>query len=315
MELSAAAISHLNDNPESYQILIETGVGDRNKFLDALQDMFKQYADRKTPSLNRIYSIVKSMQNWMRSLPEYTKKFRSYIENGEAKTTDAAVDSIRFELMKFEINSRELLFSIWISKLSKSEDLAECLAEIARVKGFLDEHLPRCRAELIKKLTAIFMPGYQGGLSHSVIAWYKRLPDSTKQHVFDADANALLSTASAISAYDDEKLLDDLVSIFTSIAIEDWNDATADVFIKGISDAISRVNEYVEMKSDVEQDGRLTVSVDGILVEKTFATDAITPLGKTAFNNLKSVFEEYNDALEPDEQLAILAKLIGEIIH
>lgn len=315
VELSAAAISHLNDNPESYQILIETGVGDRNKFLDALQDMFKQYADRKTPSLNRIYSIVKSMQNWIRSLPEYTKKFRSYIENGEAKTTDAAVDSIRFELMKFEINSRELLFSIWISKLSKSEDLSECLAEIARVKGFLDEHLPRCRAELIKKLTAIFMPGYQGGLSHSVIAWYKRLPDSTKQHVFDANANALLSTASAISAYDDEKLLDDLVSIFTSIAIEDWNDATADVFIKGISDAISRINEYVEMKSDVEQDGRLTVSVDGILVEKTFATDAITPLGKTAFNNLKSVFEEYNDALEPDEQLAILAKLIGEIIH
>ena len=159
------------------------------------------------------------------------------------------------------------------------------------------------------------MPGYQGGLSHSVMAWYKKLPDSTKQHVFDTNANALLSTARSISAYDDEELLDELVSIFASIAIEDWNDATAEVFIKGVSDAISRINEYVETKSDVEQDGRLTIAVDGILVEKTFATDTITPLGKTAFNNLKSVFEEYNDALEPDEQLAILAKLIGEIIH
>ena len=248
-------------------------------------------------------------------MPEYTKKFRSYWENGEAKTTDVAVDSIRSELMKFEINSRELLFSVWISKLSKNEDLSECLAEIARVKGFLDEHLPQCRDELIKKLTAMFMPGYQGGLSHSVMAWYKKLPDSTKQHVFDTNANALLSTARSISAYDDEELLDELVSIFASIAIEDWNDATAEVFIKGVSDAISRINEYVETKSDVEQDGRLTIAVDGILVEKTFATDTITPLGKTAFNNLKSVFEEYNDALEPDEQLAILAKLIGEIIH
>lgn len=207
------------------------------------------------------------------------------------------------------------MFSVWISKLSKNEDLSECLAEIARVKGFLDEHLTQCRDELIKKLTAMFMPGYQGGLSHSVIAWYKKLPDSTKQHVFDTNTNALLSAARSISAYDDEELLDELVSIFASIAIEDWNDATAEVFIKGVSDAISRINEYVETKSDVEQDGRLTIAVDGILVEKTFATDTITPLGKTAFNNLKSVFEEYNDALEPDEQLAILAKLIDEIIH
>lgn len=80
-------------------------------------------------------------------------------------------------------------------------------------------------------------------MSHSVIAWYKKLPDSTKQHVFDTNTNALLSAARSISAYDDEELLDELVSIFASIAIEDWNDATAEVFIKGVSDAISRINE------------------------------------------------------------------------
>ena len=138
---------------------------------------------------------------------------------------------------------------------------------------------------------------------------------STKQHVFDANTNALLSTASAIAAYNDDDLLDDLVSIFASIAVEDWNDATADAFIKGISDAITRANEYLEVKSDGEQEDRLSITVDGVNIEKTFSADAITPLGKTAFNNLKSVFEEYNDALEPDEQLAILAKLVSEIIH
>ena len=105
------------------------------------------------------------------------------------------------------------------------------------------------------------------------------------------------------------------MSIFASIAVEDWNDATADAFIKGISDSISRVNEYLEVKSDDGQEDRLAIVVDGVNIEKTFSADSITPLGKTAFNNLKSVFEEYNDALEPDEQLAILAKLISEIIH
>lgn len=315
IELSAAALSHLNERPENYQILIETGIGDRNKYLDGLQALFEQYADKRTPSINRIYSIVKSMQNWMRSLPEYTKKHRKYLENGELKAVDSKINSVRSELMRFEINSRELLFETWLSTLSKNEDLSECLAEITRVKAVLDEHLANYRNELIKKLTAMFMPGYQGGLTHAVASWYKKLPDTTKQHVFDANANALLSAAGAISAFDDELLLDDLVAIFVSIAVEDWNDALADSFIKSVSDTIAKINEYVDTKSDNNQDGRMTITIDGITVKKSFSADAITPLGKTAFNNLKSVFEEYNDALEPDEQLAILARLIGEIIN
>ena len=315
IELSASALSHLNDSPENYKILIETGTADRNKYLDGLQTLFARYADVRTPSINRIYSIVKSMQNWIRSLPEYTKKYKRYLENGEIKSTDASVDSVRTELMKFEINSRELLFGTWASKLSSTENMSECLAEVTRVKSVLDEHLTRYRHELIKQLTAMFMPGYQGGLSHSVISWYKKLPDTTKQHVFDANTNALLSTASTIATYDDENLLDDLVTIFVSIAIEDWNDTTADAFIKAISDAIAKINEYVEAKNGIEQDGRLTISVDGVRMEKSFSADSITPLGQTAFNNLKAILEEYNDSLEPDEQLAILSKLIEEIIR
>lgn len=44
------------------------------------------------------------------------------------------------------------------------------------------------------------MPGYQGGLSRAMIAWYKKLPEATKTHVFDADANALLTTAGTIDS-------------------------------------------------------------------------------------------------------------------
>jgi hypothetical protein len=48
--------------------------------------------------------------------------------------------------------------------------------------------------------------------------------------------------------------------------------------------------------------------------EKTFEPGGISPLGKTVLNNLLSVFEEYNDAIEPDEQLAIIVKLMGDVI-
>ena len=38
-----------------------------------MEIVFKDYEDAKTSSINHVYSVVKSMQNWIRSLPEYTK--------------------------------------------------------------------------------------------------------------------------------------------------------------------------------------------------------------------------------------------------
>ena len=302
-------------NGKDYQILLESGTQKKDESIAELLDIFAQYADTQSKSINKIYNVVKLMQNWMRSLPEYTKKFKHYLDNGEEKTLDTGIETVRNDLLRFEINSQELIFGTWLSKLSTNENLDECFAVVKGAKELLDAHLRTYRMELNKKLTAMFMPGYQGGLSRAMIAWYKKLPEATKTHVFDADANALLTTAGTIDSYNDDDLLDTLVSIFAAIAIEDWNDNSAEGFIKNISDAIGRINEYVESKCNGQDDSRLLITIDGVQVEKTFTAEAISPLGKTAFNNLKAIFEEYNDALEPEEQLAILAKLIGEIIH
>lgn len=315
IELSASALSSLNDSPESYELLIERGTADKDRYLDQLQTLFSKYADSRTPSSNRVYAVVKSMQNWVRSLPEYTKKCKRYFENGEARAIAPEVQTVRGELLKFEINSRELLFSIWTHKLSASGNLEECYEAIRRAKELLDAHLAACRRELVQKMTALFMPGYQGGLTHSLMVWYKDLPDSTKTHVFDADANTLLATAAAMDSYDDDALLDRLVAIFASMAVEDWNDMMADAFLRNATDTVRRISDYSEPKQIASQESRLLIFTGGTQIEKTFTADGITPLGQTALNNLRSVFEDYGDALTPEEQLAIIAELFGEIIR
>lgn len=315
VELSANLLGNLNNNPENYEILIERGTAEKRSYLDALQELFEGYSDPNTAGINRVYSIVKSMQIWIRSLPDYTKKYRKYTENSETRGISPELEAMRNELLKFEINSRELLFFTWPSRMSLSGNLSDCVSVIRSSKAELDNHLNRCRKELIKQLTVLFAPGYQGGMSRAAMAWYDALPSSTKTHVFDSTTNSLLNIAATISTYDDEALLDSLIMSFVSIAIEDWNDGLADAFIDGISQAIRKVNDYVSMNESSSQGGKLLISVNGTQVEKTFAAETISPLGKTAYNNLKAVFEEYNEAIAPDEQLAILAKLIGEIIQ
>ena len=132
--------------------------------------------------------------------------------------------------------------------------------------------------------------------------------------MFDSNANFLLSIAKNITSYDNDDLLDKFIFTFTSIGIADWNDAANDLFLSEICDAIARVNSYTESDSN-SQKNKLTIQIASGIYEKSFSTDSISPLGQTTLNNLRSVFEEYNDALEPDEKLAILSQLIEDIIQ
>lgn len=315
VELSASTLNHLNDSPEKYQMMVETGLDERNKYLDELQVLFEQNSDSNSQGVNRIYSIVKNMQSWLRSLPEYTKKYQYTFKGDEIVAIDKKTEFVRSSLMKFELNSRELLFEKFTTELSENANLQQCLKEIGRIKNELDAHLANCRNELKRKLTDIFMPGYGGGLTHAASSWYKNLPDATKHYVFNADKNSLLTIVATIKDYDDDRLLDELVASFVTIAVEDWNDSLANTFITTINEAVTGINEYNATKTEVKQSGKLSITLDGANIEKSFAAEDITPLGNTALNNLRAVFDEYNDALEPNEQLAILAKLIGEIIH
>ena len=88
----------------------------------------------------------------------------------------------------------------------------------------------------------------------------------------------------------------------------------SETFKQTIWASVERINAFYEADNTV-RDGKLLISLPGIHVEKSFSDAEISPLGQTALSNLKAVFEEYNDAIEPDEQLAIIAKLIGDVIR
>lgn len=315
VELSSAVLNSLNDAPENYELLVEAGTDARERFLNSLAKMFEGYIAFEGTSTNQIYSTVKGMQAWIRALPEFTKKYKTYYIDSEVKQVDDAVNIIRNELLKFEINSRELLFTIWPEHLDENGDLEACATAIATVKQQLDTHISNYRIELMVRVTEMFMPGYQGGLSHSVIAWYKSLPETTRHHVFDSNTNSLLSMANAVSSYDNDKLLDSLVMAFTSIAIEDWSDSLAAKFEEDLSLAIGTINNYREVAAEGSQTFKLLIDFAEEKIEKTFSTSRISPLGETVLTNLRSVFEEYNGAIDPDEQLAIITKLIGDIVQ
>ena len=315
VELSASILSNLNENPAKYELLMETGTLEREAYLDRLEAMFAAYADNKAGSANRVYAVMRSMQNWYRSLPEYSKKYTFFLEAGEKKDIAEFIPPLRADLAKYDVNARDLLFVQWSKRLSESGDMEECASKIEMFRDALMKHIPDYRTEMCRVLVAMFVPGYQGQLPKAVQVWYKKLSDNTKQHIFDSSTNSLLTIARNINSYNEDDLLDSLVDVFESVGIEDWNDFTATDFVQSVEASIKKINEYKEVQADGKQDCKVSISIPGLSVEKNFSTDSISPLAQTALNNIESIFEEYNDSLEPDEKLAILARLIERVIQ
>ena len=313
VELSASALNAINDNYSDYSLLIEKGTKEREEYLDCLEDMFQPYADTSNSGTNRVYAIVRNMQIWVRSLPEYTKRFNTYYRDDMIVKVDANTKLIRSDLLKFELNARDMLLEHWINKISSNGDCSECVCEIKRVKDLLDAHLSEYKKHLICRMTELLMPGYSGTLSNALKLWFDSLPTSTKEHVFDASSNALLMIAQNWGSFDDQRLLNELSLAFVSMAIEDWTDGLAEKFKSTFETSLERINNYVGSVNE-EKESKLSIDLAGTQIEKSFSEIEISPIGRTALNNLKSVFDEYNGSLEPDEQLAIIATLIRDII-
>lgn len=313
IELNASVLSAINDNSDDYTLQVEPGTIEREEYLSTLEELFREHVDLGYAGTNRIFAIVKSMQTWMRSLPEYTKKFTQFYHNGTLIRVDNSTKLIRNDLLKFDINAREMLFESWKERLSANGEYTECAAEIKRVKELLDMHIVDFRESLRAYLIAMFMPGYTGTLSKAMKLWYEKLPDSTKQHVFDTETNALLVLAEKWNSYDDQRLLNDMSMLFVSMAIEDWTDQLSDQFKKILESTLERVNTFVEVKNE-KSECKLSIVLPEAKIERSFSDAEISPLGRTALSNLRAVLDEYNYAIEPDEQLAIIAKLIRDVI-
>lgn len=315
VEISAAVLNSINDSPEKYELLLEQGTKEREQYIDQLEQIFEEYEDKKVGSVNRVYSLMRSMQNWYRSLPEYTKKYTYYLDKGTTVRLSDAIIGFRADLAKFDVNARELLFVHWIKNLSKKGELEECVKGIRDIKDLLDSHVVSYRKELCLILVDLFSPGYKGTLPNAVMGWYKKLPDEIKQHVFDTESNALLTISNGVTTYDENDLLDNLVYAYETIGIEDWGDNTAEEFYQRIKESVNKISNYKPEKASKVEKCRVTISMPGVNVDKNFTSDEISPLARTALNNLSAIFDEYNDALEPNEKIAILANLMQKVVQ
>ena len=315
VQLSANVLEAINNsNGENYQLLLEMGTQLRDDSINELYQLFNTYSDAQSRSINRIYNTVKCMQNWMRSLPEFTKKCSGIYTEEKFIPLDTQEGSIRRELLKFEINSRDFLFDLIFTDNSDNGYRA-ALRKIANFKEKLDSHINGVNAYLANITKDILVPNYKGSLGSTIIVWKKSLSEATCRHMFDSTTNQILNYLLQFNNYDENKIIFELCRIITGIDLADWNDSTIDKYKDTLANSIKKIADYESSDSTTNSDNGIELTFNGVKVSKTFSTLEPSPIGQTVLNSIESSLEEYGDSISPDEKLAILFNIIKGIIN
>ncbi|MDP4147015.1 MAG: hypothetical protein Q8936_21495 [Bacillota bacterium] len=310
VSLSIDTLNKINDNPDKYSLLLEKGSKEKDEYLNTLENLFSDYKSNKDAGYSRYNSIVEAMRNWMYSLPKYTSRYNVIPDSEEGRISNDII-VLRKELLKFDINPRELLLIKLNSKILKLNDFKLCIDRINEIKLELDTFVKVVKQYLIKITKNIFDKGYRGELRTALENWYNELPEENKEHLYDISENSLLSFISTLSTGNEDTIIEKLAKIVTGLNIEDWNDDTLEVYLNGIEKITSTIRSY-KKQNEKESSSSYEISfyVEDEKVSKSFDSSEISSIGRTVYNTIEEALDEYGESIDINEKRNIIMKLL-----
>ncbi|MBZ9634600.1 hypothetical protein [Clostridium sp. FP1] len=312
--LSAETLSRINDNPEKYFLLLDDGTKEKVDYIKNLENIFKRYKSNSELGYNRYIIVLDAMQNWIHSLPKYTRDYKLIFNlNGEIELSKEAI-SLRKELLKYDVNPREFLFERLLKKILKEESLEKSIENIQEIKNELDNHLEKFKDILIQKTKELFDKDYNGELSSVLKNWYSNLNETRKKHLYDVTTNKLLNYIAFLDTSDKDVIIETLARTIIGLYIEDWNDDTLENYLEILNKFKNEVENYEEVAVSTSKLYEISYYLNDEKIEKTFEEKEISAIGGTLLNEVEQTIEEYGDSIDSDEKRNILMKLMEKFM-
>lgn len=309
--LSVETLSNINNTPEKYFILLEKGTNEKVSYIKELDNLYKEYRSTKEIGYNRFSGIVNSMQNWIQSLPKFTRDYEvSYSDHSEIEISKE-IKILRRELLKFDINPREFLFDRMMKKILKEDSIDNCLMKIKDIKNELDIHISETKRFLILKTKDVFCSKYKGTLGQAIKIWYGNLSEVKKKHLYDTSANKVLNFVENLETEDEVAIVEKLTNMVTGLNVEDWNDDILKEYLMEIGRIKHTIDSYTdEVAVENNLSYQISYNIDGKIVERTFEHEEVSQIGSTLINDVEQIFEDYGDSIDANEKRNILMKLL-----
>ncbi|QEK11541.1 hypothetical protein FQB35_03655 [Crassaminicella thermophila] len=318
MEITGRLLDDINDKPEEFEIYIENWDEQKEKYIQGLENIFKEYIVDGEKEYNTFEYIVRAIYRWFLQLPKYTKEYRKvYLGSSNFDNLDTHIIKLRNSLKGTRINSRDFLFDKLFKIFGYEDFNTNIILDIKQVKITLDNNKKYLIEHLALDIKKIFMKHYNEQVSlYSVMKdWYEGLDNYTKNNLFNLGEEKFLQEIKNITN-DYISFIEKISKIITGLRVEDWNDQTIDKFInevKKYKENIEKFNEELQQEGNEKVEQRSYkisfFTENGEEKTKTFEKVKLSDEAELMYNEIESIFDGYGESIDISEKRQILMKI------
>lgn len=310
MEMDCETLNKVNESPQNYELYLELETAEKERYLQQLQDLFGIEQSYLLSKQKRICSIASGMQNWYRSLPQYTRMTMDF--------EDIIVKKIKWmrnSLKLAEINPRELIFDKFPEELGNGS-YAECIVNIKNCKYLLEQKLGEQKNGLAEKVKGIFGASKTDSLKACLTDWYENYAVSLQGYIWGTQANSLVKYIAQLDTNDEGQIVAQMSKIVIDIYMEDWRDNTAEVFLSELTDIKEQVEETKNQNDKSGKHSRIILKdAAGNEITKYYDAGMKDSTSMYLKNMMSEALEEFGDTLAKNQKVAVLVEMLEELLQ
>jgi len=305
----------IEKNVDNYFILIEKSSVERNDYINKLVELFNPDHDNKNYSDSYKFTLD-SIKRWYFSLPKNTKEFDSFIYD-DYKEISSEIKKFRKEIVKPDLNPREFIVEKLPKLMNSKNDFDKTIKKLTSLKFILDEHISNVKNFVIKKTIEVINNNYEGELATLLYNWYRNLDESVKEISHDIYINNFLKYLSELKTFNSYEIVNDLAFILTNFHIEDWNDEHYYLYFEKLKEIINyfdilKNNAITNLNNDNYY--KIEYIDKNQVINKKIKQVQLSYLGKSLFNEIEEIIEEFSDSIDADEKRNVLIEVLKKYL-
>jgi hypothetical protein len=312
LDINVDSINKIDKNPELYSILLEKGTKEKEDYLNGIEDIFKNEDTLLSKiNINRYHYVTDLMQEFIRSLPKFSKEFNKYYSDNKLINLDNNIIKLRKYLLKYGVNSHEILFMIIPNKIFPGKNYYEILTELRNFKIIHEKHINNIKKHLNNKLKMILDPKHEGEIGTLLENWMVSVENDGKRIYANQSILSIFKYVENLNNYNDNFIIGRIAKIVTSYNIEDWNDNFVNKFIEDFNMNIDEMNNDFSNKKSDENNIKIKFNDDDD--ERYIRVSEIKGHSMHLKNELENVIDEYMDQVEVNQLENVLLKILRKI--
>lgn len=310
VEVDYETLNKVNELPEKYELYLEPETAEKEQYLQELEKIFCVERSYTVSKQGRVAGIVRCMQNWYRSLPQYAMVTTDFQADIAEK-----IQILRNSLKRAEINPRELVFDKIPKEFGKAS-YADTVEELRYCKALLERKLDILRKNVAAWIRRVFGGHEDSNLKACLAEWYRGQSASSKNYIMSTVVNHFMGYLKELDTSDEGEIAARISRIVLDIYLEDWRDDTLDVFVVELSQIKSQIENIRDQKGREEHRNRIILKdAQGNEIEKYYDADTKDTTSMYLKNMMAETLEEFGDTLEMNQKVAVLVEMLEELLQ